>query len=273
MEGNVVAGGISAQAGQNTSAGANVLTNIFATASTTVAGTAITAATVSGNTVTITAAGTWAAGNVVTIAGLANNAGTGWPAVNGTQPIAGGGSGSFTLSFASPPTSTATVTTATVIGPVTNEISGTASTLSVASSTGFNSSGGEFTITHNSTPYRILYTGTGTGTLTGCTTPDGAIVNFSVGDGVIGGNGTGVGTNATAYQLCDLRRDYLLGLNVTTAGTATTLSLGPTSAVGTYVPISNTALPTGLYTVKVPAGWYVKLTTTSGVAVLSAITE
>lgn len=197
MEGNILAGGLTGQAGQNTSAGVNALTNILATASTTVAAPS---------------------------------------------------------------------------GSVTNVVSNTASTVNVASSTGFNSSGGEFTVTHNGTPYRLLYTGTGSGTLTGVTTPGaGEVVALSTADAVIGGNGSGVGTNATAYQLVDLRRDYFLGLNVTTAGTSTTVALGPTSAATAYTPISATALPTGLTTIKVPAGWYVKITTTSGVIVASAI--
>ena len=76
----------------------------------------ITAATVSGTTVTIMEAGVWAAGQLVTVTGLANGAGTNWTNANGTFVTATGGNGTFTYTVASgTPTSTSNNTGQAVI--------------------------------------------------------------------------------------------------------------------------------------------------------------
>lgn len=86
---------------------------------------AITGATVSGTTVTITAPGIWTAGQPATVTGLANGTGANWANANGVWPILAGGNGSFTFTVATgTPTGTsnnageAFVVGSTLISPV-----------------------------------------------------------------------------------------------------------------------------------------------------------
>ena len=93
----------------NTIAGTNGTGGTWAVTALPTTPVAITAASVSGTTVTITAAGTWTTGQVVNVSGLTNNAGTNWTNANGAFTITGG-SGSFTYTVATnTPTSTAAV--------------------------------------------------------------------------------------------------------------------------------------------------------------------
>jgi hypothetical protein len=69
--------------------------------------------------------------------------------------------------------------------------------------------------------------------------------------------------NGTAAQLSDLTRDYMLYLEVGTAGTAFVLKIGPTSTPATTVSASGTATTGQVYTVRVPAGWYVEWSATT----------
>ncbi len=64
-------------------------------------------------------------------------------------------------------------------------------------------------------------------------------------------------TNGTPKQLSDTTRDYVLYLEVGTAGVAFTLSIGPTSGVAVPIVTSVTPVTGMLFTVRVPAGWYV----------------
>ncbi len=64
--------------------------------------------------------------------------------------------------------------------------------------------------------------------------------------------------NGTAAQLSDITRDYTLYLEVGTAGTGFTLAIGPTSTPANTLIASTTPTAGNLYTVRIPAGWYVK---------------
>ena len=70
--------------------------------------------------------------------------------------------------------------------------------------------------------------------------------------------------SGTAIQLSDLTRDYMVYLEVTTAGTATSISLGPTSAASAVTVLTSVAVAAGdLYSFRLPAGWYFKWTGTT----------
>jgi hypothetical protein len=64
--------------------------------------------------------------------------------------------------------------------------------------------------------------------------------------------------NGTAAQLTDTTRDYMLYLQVGTAGTGFSLAIGPTSSPANTIVASSTPLAGGLYTFRLPAGWFVK---------------
>lgn len=69
--------------------------------------------------------------------------------------------------------------------------------------------------------------------------------------------------NGTAAQLTDLTRDYMVYLQIGTAGTAFTLAVGPTSGVANVVMASATPLADELLAVRLPAGWFLKWAGTS----------
>jgi hypothetical protein len=89
------------------------------------------------------------------------------------------------------------------------------------------------------------------------------------------GSNTGTGTSAniltalgatsgTATQLSDLFRDYMVYLEVTTTGTATSLTMGHTNAASDVTLISSAAATAGtLWSFRLPAGWYFKWTGTT----------
>jgi len=91
------------------------------------------------------------------------------------------------------------------------------------------------------------------------------------------GNRSLIGTpvvlvSASAVQLQDLSTDYYVYFNVTTAGTATSITLGPTASANLLtVAASSTATVGQLYTVFVPAGWYFKFTGTTTVMQYTAV--
>lgn len=71
-------------------------------------------------------------------------------------------------------------------------------------------------------------------------------------------------TANTAAQLSDLTRDYLVYLECTTAGTATTISIGHTSSANDVTIMASAAATAGVvYTVRLPAGWWLKWNGTS----------
>jgi hypothetical protein len=78
--------------------------------------------------------------------------------------------------------------------------------------------------------------------------------------------------NGTAAQLTDLTRDYIVYLECTTAGTATTIAIGPTSTPANTIMASAAATAGVVYTVRVPAGWFLKWAgTTTAFATQTAI--
>lgn len=69
---------------------------------------------------------------------------------------------------------------------------------------------------------------------------------------------------ATALQLSDTTRDYVVYLEVTTAGTATSLTMGPTSSANAVSLMTSQAATAGqVITFRLPAGWYFKWTGTT----------
>jgi len=70
--------------------------------------------------------------------------------------------------------------------------------------------------------------------------------------------------SGTALQLSDLTRDYLVYLTVTTAGTATSVTLGPTNAASAVtIMVSAPATAGQVISFRLPAGWYFKWTGTT----------
>jgi len=62
--------------------------------------------------------------------------------------------------------------------------------------------------------------------------------------------------NGTASQLSDLTRDYMVYLEIAVAGTAFSLSVGPTSTPAHALVTSTTPAAGEVITVRLPAGWY-----------------
>ena len=69
--------------------------------------------------------------------------------------------------------------------------------------------------------------------------------------------------NGTAAQLTDTTRDYMVYLTVGTAGTAFILAIGPTSGTANTVVPSSTATSGDQYSVRLPAGWFLKWSATT----------
>lgn len=65
--------------------------------------------------------------------------------------------------------------------------------------------------------------------------------------------------SGTAIQLTDTSRDYMVYLEVTTAGTATSLTIGPTSSANAVSLMTSQAATAGqVISFRLPAGWYFK---------------
>ena len=79
--------------------------------------------------------------------------------------------------------------------------------------------------------------------------------------------------SGVAAQLSDTTRDYNVYLNVTTSGTSTSVTMGPTSATVTAVSILASASVTAgqVITFRVPAGWWVAWTGTTTVLAQAAV--
>lgn len=66
-------------------------------------------------------------------------------------------------------------------------------------------------------------------------------------------------TSTVAAQLSDLTRDYMVYLECTTSGTATSISMGPTSAASAVTIMTSAAATAGtVYSIRLPAGWFLK---------------
>jgi hypothetical protein len=78
--------------------------------------------------------------------------------------------------------------------------------------------------------------------------------------------------NGTAAQLADITRDYTVYLQCSTAGTALTVSIGPTSTPANTLISSSTATLGELITIRLPAGWFLKwAATTAAFATQTAV--
>lgn len=77
----------------------------------------------------------------------------------------------------------------------------------------------------------------------------------------------------TAAQLADTTRDYMVYLTVTTAGTATSVKIGPTSSANAVTIMGSAAATAGqVISFRLPAGWYVLWAgTTTAIADQSAV--
>ncbi len=69
--------------------------------------------------------------------------------------------------------------------------------------------------------------------------------------------------NGTASQLSDTTRDYEVYLQIATPGTVFTLAIGPTSTPANTVHSSSTPTAGMQFSVRLPAGWYLKWAGTS----------
>jgi len=79
--------------------------------------------------------------------------------------------------------------------------------------------------------------------------------------------------SGTALQLADLTRDYMVYLEATTSGTATSITMGPTSSANAVTIMASAAATAGVvYSFRLPAGWYFKWTgTTTAFATQNAV--
>jgi hypothetical protein len=69
--------------------------------------------------------------------------------------------------------------------------------------------------------------------------------------------------NGTAAQLSDVNRDYMVYLEVGTAGAAFTVAIGPTSVPANTIVASGVATSGEIVSFRLPAGWYVEWTATT----------
>jgi len=79
--------------------------------------------------------------------------------------------------------------------------------------------------------------------------------------------------SGTAIQLSDTSRDYMVYLEVTTSGTATSITMGHTSSANDVTIMASAAATAGVvYSFRLPAGWYYKWTgTTTAFATQNAV--
>jgi hypothetical protein len=78
-------------------------------------------------------------------------------------------------------------------------------------------------------------------------------------------------SSGTAAQLSDTTRDYVVYLNITTSGTATSIAIGPTSTPAYTIMAAASATAGIVYTVRLPAGWYFKWTGTTTAVSTTAV--
>lgn len=66
-------------------------------------------------------------------------------------------------------------------------------------------------------------------------------------------------TSTVAAQLTDTTRDYMVYLECTTTGTATSITIGHTSSANDVTIMASAAATAGtVYSIRLPAGWYLK---------------
>lgn len=77
--------------------------------------------------------------------------------------------------------------------------------------------------------------------------------------------------SGTAAQLSDTTRDYMVYVDITTSGTATSMAIGPTSTPANTIMASAAATAGTVYTFRLPAGWYFKWSGTTTAISTTAI--
>lgn len=70
-------------------------------------------------------------------------------------------------------------------------------------------------------------------------------------------------SSGVAAQLADTTRDYMVYLEIGTAGTANTLLIGPTSSPANTIVASGTATTGEVMAFRLPAGWWVQWSATT----------
>lgn len=66
--------------------------------------------------------------------------------------------------------------------------------------------------------------------------------------------------SGTASQLSDTSRDYMIYIAIATGGGTVSVSIGPTSTPANAIMTSATGVNGELISVRLPAGWYFKIT-------------
>lgn len=69
--------------------------------------------------------------------------------------------------------------------------------------------------------------------------------------------------SGTPAQLADTTRDYMVYLEIGTAGTANVLKIGPTSTPANTIIASGVATAGEIMAVRLPAGWYLEWSATT----------
>lgn len=98
-----------------------------------------------------------------------------------------------------------------------------------------------------------------------------AVTNFAASVASFGYTSTASGAtattptfaNGTASQLANTNKDAMVYLTVGTAGTAMTIAIGPTSTPANTVVSSSPATAGQVYSIRLPAGWYLKWSATT----------
>lgn len=105
---------------------------------------------------------------------------------------------------------------------------------------------------------------TGNGTVSGTETVSGILTAAAGLKSSLANVLTPTFASGTAAQLSDTTIDYMVYLQIGTAGTAFTVQIGPTSTPANTI-ISNAAAAAGeIFTVRLPAAWYLKYSITTG---------
>ena len=78
--------------------------------------------------------------------------------------------------------------------------------------------------------------------------------------------------SGTAAQLTDTTKDYLVYFQIGTGGGTVSIAIGPASSVANAIIASATGVAGAGYTIRVPAGWFLKITVaTSTIAAQTAV--
>jgi hypothetical protein len=78
--------------------------------------------------------------------------------------------------------------------------------------------------------------------------------------------------SGTAVQLPDKGQDYMVYVTVTTSGTATSLTMGPTSAANAVTVLPSSSVTAGeAFSFRLPAGWWMLYTATTTVIAQAAV--